>query len=63
MTIENGTCWRCRYFDRDADETDSEAGYCRRYPPTVVLVDGDDAVAAYPGVDIMDWCGEFDEQR
>ena len=48
-------CWRCAYFDRDPGETE-EGGYCRRYPPTT-----EGLHAMWPGVEYLDWCGEFEE--
>lgn len=48
-------CWNCRYFDR-VPESDEDGGFCRRYPPQST----DDGTACiWPGVDYMDWCGEF----
>ena len=48
-------CWNCRYFDRDWS-SDDDGGFCRRYPPHGL----DDGVSSvFPGVDYMDWCGEF----
>lgn len=56
MAREHGACWRCRYFDKDPEDPE-EGGFCRRYPPQMV---GD--YPFYPGVDYIDWCGEFREE-
>lgn len=57
----SGACWRCRFFVRDDDE-DDEGGFCRRYPPAVVA-DDDEVMSIIPGVEALDWCGEFEEME
>lgn len=51
-------CWRCRFFDRDSD-SDEDGGFCRRYPP--VSADSGNR-CMWPGIEYMDWCGEFEEE-
>lgn len=55
---ETRACWRCKWFDRDADETE-DGGYCRRYPPTGT---NDGTACMWVGVGYLDWCGEFEEE-
>lgn len=56
----HGTCWRCRWFDEDP--LDNEGGICRRRPP-VVLSEEEGWAIVWPGVELLDWCGEFEEAR
>ena len=58
-----GTCWRCKWFDRDGTDAEGE-GFCRRYPPgTIPLGDGDVAVQMWPSVEFLDWCGEYQDSE
>ena len=59
MMADHGTCWRCRWFDRDETDADGE-GYCRRFPPSVVPVDEDSIAQLFPSVEFLDWCGEYE---
>jgi len=52
MGTPTNTCEDCRFFE--ADKEDETIGACRRYPPTIQGAD-----AAWPPVDIDDWCGEY----
>ena len=56
----HGTCWRCKWFDRDERDADGE-GICRRYPPSLAGFEDDAVVETWPGVEFLDWCGEFEE--
>ena len=56
----HGTCWRCKWFDRDESDIEGE-GYCRRYPPRVAGAEGDMVVEVWPSVEYLDWCGEFED--
>lgn len=56
----HGTCWRCRWFDRDEDDPDGE-GYCRRFPPSFTPADDDAVFQMWPSVEFLDWCGEWEE--
>ena len=49
-------CENCRFFI----EWSSNAGYCKRYPPTPVGIDEDNGLSyCDPLVNKNDWCGEF----
>ncbi len=60
MTDE-GACWRCRFFVEDPDDGDA-GGFCRRFPPVPVFNDGD-VMCLIPGVEALEWCGEFKEKE
>lgn len=55
------SCSDCRWKEviiaEDADGAEP-AVECRRYPPTVMLHDGE-AVVLWPQVAENEWCGEF----
>lgn len=50
-------CWRCEFFDRDSDETE-DGGFCRRFPPEST---NNGVMCLWPGVEYLDWCGEYKE--
>lgn len=50
------TCASCRFFL--LSEPKDEAGYCRRFPPTLIVVN-DEPSTAFPVVRHDEWCGEF----
>lgn len=51
------SCGSCKFFLKNQHD---DAGYCRRYPPTVVPVsDGDQFSCEFPVVEAPDWCGEW----
>ncbi len=58
-------CETCRFFMRcgSTDEYHGPGGYCRRYPPSVMMEGGEwaDPGAWYcgPAVTLEDWCGEW----
>ena len=52
---DSPACWNCRYFDRDQN-CDADGGFCRRFPPQS---SNNGTNCILPGVDFMDWCGEF----
>ncbi len=57
---ERPTCGNCRYWDERKDGD----GFCRRYAPRPVVLDGEQSTwryAAFPIVDAGDWCGELIE--
>jgi hypothetical protein len=54
MTSKEG-CGNCRFFAR----ANAVAGWCRRFPPTVV---GADAEPRHPWVIQGQWCGEWKEK-
>lgn len=60
MIDDKGACWRCRFFVRDDDAQD-EGGFCQRFPPTCACNDGE-LLVMWPGVEALDWCGEFSDE-
>jgi hypothetical protein len=51
---EAETCAGCRFYGSETDLS----GYCRRYPPSSQLIDGEVLIAfAYTRPDV--WCGEW----
>jgi hypothetical protein len=53
-------CEDCRYFEL-APQTvlpNQAMGYCRRFPPTVV-VHNEYPISRWPFVSGADWCGEW----
>jgi hypothetical protein len=53
------TCGTCRYFnDLAGDGESSSEGECRRRSPKLVL-DDDVHACAWPPVDKIQWCGEY----
>jgi hypothetical protein len=69
--MEKEQCKTCKFFI--ILEQGAKSGWCRRYPPTVVVNNAQNynredgswdgiysyAETAYPEVDNDDWCGEF----
>ena len=51
-------CETCKFFTPDFREP---TGICRRYPPTVVVIDHE-VDSFLPEVHKVDWCGEYSEQ-
>lgn len=51
------SCTDCTYSTPDV-RGDDFVLECRRFPPQVFVVDGNDAVQAWPNVGPDDWCGE-----
>ena len=47
--MDEECCGNCRYWSE---------GWCRRYPPTVVLM-GDDLIACGIAIGSGEWCGEW----
>lgn len=59
---ENGACWRCRWYESAECAENDEAGCCHRYPPQMVVSDGDMPTTSwFPAVSCMEYCGEFEE--
>lgn len=58
--MTHGLCMSCKYFERE-DGHDPDEGNCHRNPP-VANWDCEDgyAVTAWPVVEWMDWCGEWE---
>lgn len=51
-----GRCELCRFWNSEADD----AGFCQRYPPTVLHNSTARTVATeWPVTAADDWCGEF----
>lgn len=48
-------CETCAFIER---EPGSDAGYCRRYPP-VVVVSEEGEYSAFPVIEVQDFCGEY----
>ena len=48
-------CGACRFFKVAGESW----GGCRRYPPVMLYVPGDDIRAIWTEVDADNWCGEF----
>ena len=61
MGGDRGACWRCRWFEPDPD-ADDEGGFCVRRPPQMFVTD-DEIVSAWPGVEPLGRCGEFEEEE
>ena len=40
-----------------------DAGYCKRFPPTINCGEGEDWFTSFPKTQITDWCGEFKEKQ
>jgi len=51
------TCGQCKYFRTDLPS--NPAGYCYRYPPTVVIFEDGDLSFERPVVERTEYCGEF----
>ena len=58
--MKTKVCANCVFFDGDVDEVEAAPydGYCCRYPPKMVEMDGD-AASLYPEVTKECWCGEW----
>lgn len=58
--VNTAQCSSCAYWDRLPPERDMEddAGLCRRYPPVVLLDDGE-PFTIWPLTDDADMCGEY----
>jgi hypothetical protein len=57
------SCQHCRHYVAYVfDGMDQGWGECKRYPPTVLLCDGDDGLeplTMFPQVEPIDVCGEL----
>lgn len=53
-------CAYCRFFVPEQEAEEEGAGFCHRYPPTV-LAEDDAIFAVFPPVSTADdnWCGEY----
>ena len=51
-------CLFCRHFVHDGDDQQPDIGFCRRYPPQLVMDDGE-PMSAFPLVSEDESCGEF----
>ena len=59
---DNGACWRCRWYEHDEDAENAETGWCHRYPPQMVVSDGEYPTTGWlPPVTFLEYCGEFEE--
>ena len=57
-----GACWRCMWFVHDKDAENAETGWCYRYPPQMVVGDGECPTTGWlPPVTFLSFCGEFKE--
>lgn len=54
---QNERCETCRFWRRERRLDD--AGDCRRYPPQIFTVDGDDHDVEFPATSCSEWCGEW----
>jgi hypothetical protein len=55
-------CMHCRYYRPDesgAKPMTDDDRECRRYPPTVIVIDGEGIGTYETPVDAGDWCGEW----
>ena len=50
------SCSHCCYFVVDPKDS---TGFCRRYPPNVVISNENEVYCALPVVESTDYCGEF----
>jgi hypothetical protein len=48
-------CVSCAFFMCELIE---DVGFCHRYPPTIIEIEGD-YDSCYPVTSRSDWCGEF----
>ena len=48
-------CISCAFY---SCEPKDDLGYCYRYPPTLVEIEGN-YESCYPVTERTDWCGEF----
>jgi len=49
---KNNRCGNCDYFEKAGP-------VCKRYPPTLIDVDGVELSSCYPEVAPHNWCGEW----
>lgn len=54
---EHPTCGTCAFAAPCVDDGEPYV-QCRRFPPTVIVVDGETA-CGFPTVTEEDWCGEW----
>ena len=60
--MDNGACWRCRWFEPDKDAENEDVGWCNRYPPQMVVSDGNIPTTSwFPSTTCIEYCGEFEE--
>lgn len=52
----NPRCVNCRFYNAT-----EESGECRKYPPRLVNINGDQ-VSAFPDVSADCWCGAFERR-
>ena len=59
MSKYDQSCENCRFYDAEYT-TKEKHGECKRYPPQVVSLDGEDSPHWYvPEVFYLDRCGEW----
>jgi hypothetical protein len=49
-------CVSCIYFNIEPKD---DLGFCRRFPPTILAMEGGDFDCVFAIVSKDDWCGEF----
>jgi hypothetical protein len=49
-------CVSCVFFYAEVKD---ELGFCRRFPPTVLVLGDGEYDCIYPIVEKHEWCGEF----
>lgn len=55
--IDEPTCKSCKHFS--PNDPNDGIGFCKRYPPVVLIHSDGDVESALPVVDDTDDCGEF----
>lgn len=51
-------CVACKFYKAEKEAAGEPWGYCRRFPPSAHIEDGD-LINLWPTVDAAEWCGEF----
>lgn len=59
------TCKDCRFFFQFDDTTQAllqnTDGDCRRFPPSLMISNGQEPYLSHPEMSFDEWCGEFQQ--
>lgn len=57
--LKSQMCGNCRFWQARNPEQKYKHGWCRRYPPMIIVCDRID-IASHPNVFELEWCGEWE---
>jgi hypothetical protein len=57
------SCGNCRYSDPRIGDDGTPYLRCRRYPPVLSVLGGDEPLSVFSQTDADEWCGEWRESE